>query len=212
MPTKGEITREKILVEATQVFHRKGFLTTTISDLLDATGMTKGNLYFHFTGKEDIGLEVLRRARETFRLFLNDALQGDTPGARLDSFFRHVMERNRSKGFVGGCLFGNTALEACDNAPPFAELVSEVFAEWIGKLQDTIQAAQTSGQIRQDLPASALAELVVATIEGGIMQSRLKQEEGPLKRAIDSLRVLLELKQTLEDTLKEDQETIYETH
>jgi hypothetical protein len=44
------------------------------------------------------------------------------------------------------------------------------------------------------LPASALAELVVGTIEGGIMQSRLKKEEGPLNRAFDSLRVLLELK------------------
>jgi TetR/AcrR family transcriptional repressor of nem operon len=194
MLTKGEITRAKILDEATQVFHRKGFLTTTISDLLNVTGMTKGTLYFHFASKEDIGLEVLRRARDAFRQFLNEALQGETPGARLDSFFRCAMERNRSKRFVGGCLFGNTALEACDNAPPFADLVSEVFAEWTGKLQETIQAAQASGQIRQDLPASALAELVVATIEGGIMQSRLKQEEGPLKRAVDSLRVLLELK------------------
>jgi TetR/AcrR family transcriptional repressor of nem operon len=194
MPTKGEMTRGKILDEATQVFHRKGFLTTTINDLLDATGITKGNLYFHFASKEDVGLEVLRRAQSAFRGFLDDALQGETPGAKLDNFFSHAMERNRSKGFVGGCLFGNTALEASDNAPPFAELVSEVFAEWIAKLQETIQAAQASGQVRQDLPASALAELVVGTIEGGIMQSRLKKEEGPLKRAFDSLRVLLELK------------------
>ena len=194
MPTKGETTREKILYEATEVFHRKGFLSTTISDLVDATGMTKGNLYFHFASKEDVGLEVLRRAQRAFSQFLEDALQGETPGARLDRFFRHAMERNRSKGFVGGCLFGNTALEACDNAPPFAELVSEVFAEWNSKLEETIQAAQASGQVRQDLPASDLAELVVATIEGGIMQSRLKKEEGPLKRAFDSLRVLLELK------------------
>ena len=194
MATKGEMTREKILDEATQVFHRKGFLTTTINDLLDATGMTKGNLYFHFAGKEDIGLEVLNKARGSFRQFLEDALQGETPGARLDNFFCIALERNRSKNFVGGCLFGNTALEACDNAPMFAELVSEVFAEWIGKLQETIAAAQARGQVRRDLPASQLAELVVATIEGGIMQSRLKKEEGPLQRAFESLRVLLELK------------------
>lgn len=194
MTTKGEMTREKILDEATRIFHRKGFLTTTINDLLAATGITKGNLYFHFASKEDVGLEVLRRAQGAFRLFLDDALRGETPGARLDRFFRHAMERNRSKGFVGGCLFGNTALEACDNAPAFAQLVSEVFAEWIEKLQETIQEAQASGQVRQDLPASDLAELVVGTIEGGIMQSRLKKEEGPLKRAFDSLRVSLELK------------------
>ncbi|MDF1580548.1 MAG: TetR/AcrR family transcriptional regulator [Desulfuromonadales bacterium] len=194
MATKGEITRTKILDEAAQVFQRKGFLTTTINDLLDATGMTKGNLYFHFASKEEVGLAVLRRERDAFGQFLDDTLHGDTPGARLDSFFCHVMERNCSKGFVGGCLFGNTALETCDNAPSFAELVSEVFVEWIDKLEETIRAAQANGQLRQDLPADQLAELVVGTIEGGIMQSRLKKEGGPLKRALDALRVLLELK------------------
>jgi TetR/AcrR family transcriptional repressor of nem operon len=194
MPAKGNITREKILDEATQVFHRKGFLTTTINDLLTTTGMTKGNLYFHFASKEDLGLEVLRRAQGAFGRFLGDALQGETPGARLDNFFQQALERNRSQGFVGGCLFGNTALEACDNAPPFAELVTELFCEWIVRLEETIQAAQASGQVRQDLPASDLAEMVVATIEGAIMQSRLKKEGGPLTRALDSLRVLLELK------------------
>ncbi|HKL26958.1 MAG TPA: TetR/AcrR family transcriptional regulator [Desulfuromonadales bacterium] len=194
MATKGQLTRQRILDEASPVFHRKGFLITTINDLLAATGMTKGNIYFHFANKEEIGLEVLRRARKTFKQFLDDSLRGETPGASLDNFFRHALERNRSKGFVGGCLFGNTALEACDNAPPFAELVGEVFAEWIGKLEETIEAAQDSGQVRQDLPASHLAELIVGTIEGGIMQSRLQKDAGPLQRALESLRILLELK------------------
>lgn len=193
MSTKGEITREKILDEATPIFHRKGFLTTTIHDLLAATGTTKGNLYFHFSGKEAVGLEVLRRAHDRFRTFLDEALQGESPGVKLDNFFHQVLIRNRDKGFIGGCLFGNTALEACDNAPPFADLVSEVFAEWTLKLQATIEAAQDCGQVRHDLPASDLAELVVATIEGSIMQSRLKKEEGPLQRALDALRLLLDL-------------------
>ena len=194
MATKGETTREKILDEAAQVFHRKGFLTTTVNDLLDATGSTKGNLYFHFPSKEEVGLEVLRRAKKQFGQFLDDALQGPTPGARLDGFFRQVLERNRRKGFVGGCLFGNTALEASDTAPAFAALVRDVFAEWIGRLQVAISEAQACGQIRRDVSAADLAELVVGAVEGGIMQSRLQKKEGPLARALDSLRTLLELR------------------
>ncbi len=194
MATKGEMTRGKILDEAAGIFHRKGFLNTTVNDLLQATGATRGNLYFHFASKEEVGLEVLKRAQQSFRQFLEGALQGDTAGAQLDNFFRQALERNRSKGFVGGCLFGNTALEASDNAPQFASLVSDVFAEWIDRLRTTIEAAQASGQVRRDLPAAQLAELVVGTIEGGIMQSRLTKTADPLSRAFDSLRVLLELK------------------
>ncbi len=194
MATKGEKSRQRILHEAAEIFARQGFGATTVNDLLQATGTTKGNLYFHFAGKEAIGMAVLSKARDGFRLFLDSALQGPTPGAGLDHFFTRALDRNRERGFGGGCLFGNTALEASGTDLPYADLVREVFAEWIGKLQQTIAAAQACGEVRRDLPADQLAELVVGAIEGGIMQSRLKQEEGPLKRVFASLRVLLELK------------------
>lgn len=194
MVTKGEISRERILKEATEIINRQGIAATTVNDLLKATGTTKGNLYFHFSGKEELGLEVLYRAWENFRQFLADALQGDSPGECLDRFFCKVLERNRNRGFVGGCLFGNTALESSDTSPQFAGLVNEVFTEWIETLHKTIAAAQAAEQVRRDLSAATLAELVVVAIEGGIMQTRLQKAEGPLARTLDSLRVLLELK------------------
>lgn len=193
MVTKGEQTRVRILDEAKRVFHRKGFSATSINDLLAAAGTTKGNLYFHFSGKEEVVLAVLRREQQKFMQFLDEALQGETPGARLDNFFRQALEKNRSRGFVGGCLFGNTALEASDTSEPFAEVVKEVFAAWIDKVAQTIAAAQLARQVRTDLPPLELAEMIVMTLEGGIMQARLHKSELPLKRSLDSLRKILEL-------------------
>jgi TetR/AcrR family transcriptional repressor of nem operon len=197
MATKGEQTRERLLQMATRVFNRQGFGTTTITDLLDATGTTKGNLYFHFASKEEIGREVLRRESESFSRFLDESLRDENPGVALDNFFRDSLKKHDGTGFVGGCLFGNTALEASDTEPEMTALVSDVFADWIGRLKDTIALAQSAGQIRQDLPAGDLAELVVATIEGGIMQARMKKDEGPLSRALNTLRVLLGLKTSI---------------
>jgi TetR/AcrR family transcriptional regulator, transcriptional repressor for nem operon len=194
MASKGELTRAKIIDQATQVFHRKGFLSTTINDLLAATGTTKGNLYFHFSSKEDVAAEVLRQAHEGFRHFLESSLDGPTPGAKLDNFFRQALERNRSKGFVGGCLFGNTALEASDNAPQLAALVAEVFSEWIGTLQEIIAAAQATGEVRCDLPAADLAGFVVSALEGAIMLSRLNKREEPLAGVLNTLRSMLDLR------------------
>lgn len=194
MATKGEKSREKILTQATRVFNRQGFRTTTINELLKATGTTRGNLYFHFSGKEDVGLEVLKRETAAFMEFLDQALSGETPGAALDNFFRSALLKHRRSGFVGGCLFGNTALEASDTAPVFAELVNGVFHDWIGKIQSKIAEAQLAGEVRRDLPALDLAEMVVATVEGGIMQARLQKEEGPMRRTLDTLRTLLDLK------------------
>ncbi|MDT8440861.1 MAG: TetR family transcriptional regulator C-terminal domain-containing protein [Desulfuromonadales bacterium] len=190
---KGEITRARILEEATRVFYRKGFLATTISDLLQATGATKGNLYFHFAGKEALGIAVLQQEAERFLHFIDEALAVGEPVDALDHFFRMALKHHRDTGFIGGCLFGNTALEASDVAPRFAELVNEVFAAWIERLRPTIEAAQQSGGIRRDLPANELAELVVASLEGAIMQSRLQKDDGPMVRTLNSLRRLLEM-------------------
>ena len=195
MPRKGELTKTRILDDAGAVFQRKGFLGATVSDLLEATGTTKGNLYFHFAGKEELGLAVLNRAKQDFVDFLDQALQGPTPGAQLENFFLRVLAKNRAKGFIGGCIFGNTALEASDTAPQFAGVVEEVFGVWTGRLQQVLSAAQVSGEVRSDLPADQLAEILVAATEGAIMQSRLKKAERPLARALDTMRLLLGLKQ-----------------
>ncbi len=193
MAQKGELTRAKIIEQATQVFHRKGFLSTTINDLLAAAGTTKGNLYFHFSNKEEVAVEVLRQAHEQFRDFLASSLQGPTPGAKLDNFFLRALERNRSKGFVGGCLFGNTALEASDTAPLLAALVAEVFSEWIETLQETIAAAQATGEVRGDTAPADLAGFVVSALEGAIMLSRLQKREEPLAGVLHTLRSMLKL-------------------
>lgn len=102
MPAKGEKTRDRIVSEASRIIQRKGLAATTVSDLVNATGLRKGSLYFHFPGKEEIGLEVLRQAREAFMAFLDGALNGDTPGGGLDHFFRRALEIHRQSGFVGG--------------------------------------------------------------------------------------------------------------
>ena len=193
MSTKGDLTRSKILANASQVFQRKGILATTVTDLLNATGTTKGNLYFHFSSKEDIAQEVLKKAHAAFNSFLDEALTGPTPGAALDHFLTRVLERNLAKGANGGCIFGNTALEAADTAPRFARLVQHVFNDWISRLESTIGAAQQNREIRLDLPPIELAELIVETIEGAIMQVRLRQDTASLARALNGLRVVLEL-------------------
>jgi TetR/AcrR family transcriptional repressor of nem operon len=196
MPAKGDKTRERIIAEASRLIQRKGMAATTVSDLLAATGLHKGSLYFHFPGKEEIGLEVLRQSRAGFMAFLEGALSGDTPGACLDHFFRRALEAHRQRGFVGGCLFGNVALEASDTAPDVAALVAEVFSDWVARIRDVVAEAQDFGQVRSDLPPEQLAEFVVSAIEGGIMQSRLHKDEGPLARCLDTLRVTLALQLT----------------
>ena len=194
MKTKGEITRGKILEAARELFNSKGFNATTINDLITATGMQKGSLYFHFSGKDEIAREVLSEATVEFMAFLTKALGGENPGACIDNFFRSALEKHLGTGFVGGCIFGNTALEMSDSDPEFAGAIDAVFDEWISRVEAVVAAAQISEQIRTDISSEALAKHIIATIEGGIMMSRLKKDERPMKECLDTLRITLDLR------------------
>ncbi len=194
MAAKGDATREKILDAARYLFNTKGFGATSISDLVKESGLQKGSLYFHFPGKDAIGLTVLEDARSSFMAFLDEALSGDTPVQRLENFFQCVMKKHLATGFVGGCIFGNIALEMGDSDKRFADIIDRVFSQWVAAIEQVIVAAQERGEIRDDLPAYALARNIVAAIEGGIMMSRVKKDEGPLAECLGVLRSILGMK------------------
>lgn len=194
MKTKGELTRKKILGSARELFNTKGFSATTINDLVQATGMQKGSLYFHFAGKDDIARAVLSEATAEFMAFLSAALGGDHPGASLDHFFCCALDKHLATGFVGGCLFGNAALEMSDSDPEFSGSIARVFDQWSDKVAIVVARAQKKGQIRTDISSEALANHIIATIEGGIMMSRLKKDERPMRQCLETLRITLELR------------------
>ncbi len=197
MSGKGLKTKERILTGASQIFNRKGIAATSVNDLLQATQTTRGNLYFHFAGKQELALAVLEREQKLFMEFLDQALADGTPGEALKRFLRWACLKHQRSRFIGGCLFGNTALEASDTNPKFSELVRQVFNDWTAKIETRIRQAQQTHEIRDDLPATNLATLIVATLEGGIMQARLTKSEAPLKNCLNTLQVLLQLPSVL---------------
>lgn len=194
MQTKGELTRDKILDSARELFNNKGFKATTINDLVAATGLKKGSIYFHFPGKDAIAQEVLEEATCEFMEFLGQALGGDNPGENIDHFFCCALDKHLATGFVGGCIFGNTALEMSDSNPEFARAIDKVFDEWINRVAVAVAGAQNNGQIRTDIRSDVLAKQIIATIEGGIMMSRLKKDERPMRECLETLRITLDLR------------------
>lgn len=191
--TKGEITRAKVIETARTLINAKGFSNTSINDIIQATGVKKGNLYFHFSGKEELGLAILQEAKREFFLFLSDSFQGQRPLERLGSFFDAVFTKHKEMNFVGGCLFGNTALEMSDKNCRFSHCIHEVFSEWTALIAGLLTEAREAGELKLKISPELLAKHIVAAIEGGIMLSRVSKCEDDLRDCLKSLRILLEM-------------------
>jgi TetR/AcrR family transcriptional repressor of nem operon len=189
--SKGEMTRARVLETAWSLVNTRGFNITSINDIIQATGVKKGNLYFHFPSKEDLGLAILQEAKSDFLEFLSNSLQGERPLEKLSNFFDAVLEKHRKTNFVGGCIFGNTALEMSDNNPRFSNLIKEVFRQWTAIITELLIEAREAGDLKQEISPPLLSKQIVASIEGGIMMARLSKNEDDLQDCLKSLRTLL---------------------
>ncbi|MDD5762020.1 MAG: TetR/AcrR family transcriptional regulator [bacterium] len=191
MNDKGIRTRERVLAGATEIFHRQGFSGTSIHDLIRETGVKKGNLYHYFSSKEAMGLEVLTRARDDFFIFLDKSLQGGRPSARLANHFKAIVRYHEGRNLVGGCIFGNTALEMSDRNETYRDIIHSVFEEWRRRIREVLESAVRSGEVRKDLDPEAMARHVVATVEGGILVARASGNPADLKDCLAVLAGLL---------------------
>ena len=184
-------SKEKILSAAENLIHKKGIEATSISDLQEATGLTRSSLYFHFPNKHALCRQVLEQEWERFRAMLEETVSPDKPMGGLPDLFQAFLELNRENEYVGGCIFGNTALEMSDSDESFAGVLEEIFDEWKEELEDALAAAQRRGEVRSDMGAGALATQTVATIEGAIMLARLKKEDETFRACMEGLERFL---------------------
>lgn len=188
--TKGEKTRARVIREARELIIAQGFKNTTINEIIAATGVKKGALYFHFANKDELGFSILEDAKEEFIRFLRDSLQGNTPLDRIDNSFKAILAQQKNSNFVGGCLFGNTALEMSDSDTRFAGLIRSVFQEWIDMISELLREAAVDGQLGKDIDPEIFAKTAVACVEGGIMLARVSKNPSDLEDCITMLRRL----------------------
>src|SRR5262245_29791087 len=105
-------TRDQILDAATRLIHLRGYQSTSLDDVLKESGVGKGNFYYHFRSKEELGYAIIERVthgliERTLEPILGDAA-GD-PLAQIDAFLDRVLESQRQRNCVGGCPVGNLA-------------------------------------------------------------------------------------------------------
>ena len=192
MHTKGQETHKHILTESRKLFTVQGFQNTSISNIIAATGVKKGNLYYYFPSKEELGLAVLLDARDEFFHILDNSLFGETPTQKIIHSCNSIMELMQQTNFVGGCLFGNTALEMTDSNSRFGKIIQEIFSHWTERIEHELQQAANMGILNSPLPIDSLATAIVAILEGGIMLSRVYQNKNGLEDCILTIRSFIE--------------------
>ncbi len=186
--SKGEQTREMILARAAQLFSRQGYFGSSLSDIMHETGLEKGGIYNHFASKEQLALEAFDYAVDLVGQRTRLALAGKVNAIeRLQAIITVFQWLLEDPALAGGCPILNTAIEADDAQPALRDRARNAMDNWRATIHRIVQKGIARQEIRPEVDADALATLLIATLEGAIMLSKLYGDAVYMRRAVDHL-------------------------
>ena len=195
--SKAERTRQYIIDKAAPIFNKKGYAGTSLNDLIEATGLTKGAIYGNFENKDEIALEAfdynLKAVNQPLANLIGAA---DNSIDKLLAMPHYYCKQYSKLAKRGGCAMLNASTEADDNHPLLKRKVASAIKNWKSKIEKIITTGIQNKEIKKGVDPDKISSTFIALIEGGIMMSKITGDQAHLDAAMEQFEkiVLNELK------------------
>ena len=190
MAGKGEQTRRKIIEKSLQLFSVKGYFNTSINDILEATELTKGGLYGHFSSKEDIWYAVYEEAVEIWKRSVFKGIRDNSdPLERIERFIENDM-RDYLGGdvFDGGCFFLNMLVELSGQSATMSRQILRGFVRLSKLLRTWLEEADRSGVLKDGLDLKETANFILISLNGAAALYISSRDTSILEQTVGQLR------------------------
>ncbi|MBO0781932.1 MAG: TetR/AcrR family transcriptional regulator [Ktedonobacteraceae bacterium] len=191
--SKGEQTRASILARVAPLFNQQGYFGSSLSDIMQQTGMEKGGIYHHFKSKEQLALEAFDYAYAILDQRIRAMMAGKKHAIeRLYALLSYFQELVDDPPIAGGCPILNTAIEADDAEPALRDRARGAMDELRATVQRIITRGSERGEIRSGVDVETWTSVMIAALEGAVMLSRLYQDTVHMHRTITYIRHCIE--------------------
>lgn len=188
MARKSERTRNRIVEAANHLFYRKGYNRTSFSDVVEAAGVPRGNIYYYFKTKDDILRAAVEYRLGRIRLMLeNWSGTFRTPQERLKRFLE-ILPNSATSLARHGCPMGTLNMELGKDQPELKAEAKKMFELFEGWLADQFAELGYAGRARE-LAMRLLAQGQGITLVSHVYSDTafLARETARLERWIDRL-------------------------
>jgi TetR/AcrR family transcriptional regulator, transcriptional repressor for nem operon len=181
-------TRTRLVLSAMRLFWEKGYNSTSIADVLHTAQVNSGSLYHFFPGKSDLLAAVLEAYHAGIRrMLLEPAWAGvDDPVEKIFALLARYRKSLTDTDCFYGCPIGSLALELHEPDPAVRMLLAKNFSAWIDAVAECLKEAKR--EIPADVNQRELAQFVLTTMEGGVMQARTFRDIGYFDASVSQLR------------------------
>ena len=184
---RGTETRRRLLEVAAQAFADRGYVGTSLNDLIKASGVTKGGFYFHFPSKEALALATLRHKQEQWAgVVMAAVLRRPRAVEQLDAMVEALCdlhEHDRACRAVS-----RLCTELGDEHPELRPQLRTQLTTWMDMVAAVIRKGQDEGDIRPDVDPVVAAEIAVESFIGVETVSETLTGRADLRRRASDFR------------------------
>jgi TetR/AcrR family transcriptional regulator, transcriptional repressor for nem operon len=185
LTARGAKTRARIVAAAAELMYVRGVGSTTLDDVLAASGVSKSQLYHHFAGKEALVRAVVDHVGERVIEREREALGHVSTIRGLHRWRDTLVQHNALRHGAYGCALGTLASEVSDQDDLARRALSQLFAEWQGLLASVLHRLQDDGVLPPDASVDQLATGLMAAVQGGYLLAQTERDVTPMAMAID---------------------------
>lgn len=194
MKTKGQETRDSIIEKSLELFTLKGYFNTSIRDIIEATGLTKGGVYGHFVSKEDIWYAAYDEASRRWKAVVFKGVRYiEDPMSRIERVIDNVLRNYVGRNvFHGGAFFVPLLMELSGQEPNMSGHILKGFESYKNLFISWIKEADEKGMLRPGLNHNEIGEFILIALNGATTLYVATQDPNIWKKAISQLKFYVE--------------------
>lgn len=186
--TKAERTRRFIIEKTAGIFNTKGFAGTYLSDLTEATGLSKGSIYGNFENKDEVALAAFDYNFGRVNEYVAKRIQAvDNAIYRLQVYPQVYRDFLKIPFLQSGCPILNTSTEADDTHPQLRLKAANALAFWKKSIENQVKRGISRKEIKASTNPAEVAVVIMSIIEGSVMQAKVSGKSTELRIAMDYL-------------------------
>lgn len=182
--------KQEIITISRGIIHSKGYQATSISDILKAASIGKGQFYHYFSSKYDLGLAVIEDVvQDLDQQLINEIFQSkEDAKTRLNKMLDWNLASHTETKSNLGCAIGNLAIEMSEHDETFRVKIKEFFDKWMSEIELALVEMIEQNQLDPTTDCKKSAQAIVAMIEGGILLMKNQQDIEILTHVMEIIR------------------------
>ena len=190
MARTKEYKRDEVLEKATALFWLKGFEATSMSELVEVTGLNSASMYKEFGNKEGLFENTLQSyQKKRLEPFIRPL--AEEPNMKGIERFLDAIRANATSPDFKGCLMMNTLAEKNTVSATAINRIEKFCIKLKTLLEVAIRGAQRDGAVSRGKTASEFADYIICLIQGMTLYGRINDNKASIASIIDTVKTTL---------------------